>query len=85
MVKDKDIEKVLQLLPAYANYYFTQARIPRALEAHLLRQQAQGFNLNGEAYAEVNIALKAAIAAAKKEDLIIVCGSVFVVGDVELS
>lgn len=84
MVKDKDIEKVLSLLPAYANYYFTQASIPRALDAHSLKQEAQRFHLKGDAYNDVNTALKAAIAAAKKEDLVIVCGSVFVVGEVSL-
>lgn len=82
MVKDKDIERVLQQLPAYANYYFTQAHIPRALDAQSLKQQAERFNLKGDAYDDVNTALKAAIAAAKKEDLVIVCGSVFVVGEV---
>ena len=85
MVKDKDIEKVLSQLPPYANYYFTQAHIPRALDAQLLRQQAERFNLKGDAYDDVNTALKTAIAAAKKEDLIIVCGSVFIVGEVVIS
>lgn len=85
MVKDKDIERVLSLLPAYANYYFTQAHIPRALDAQLLQKEAERFHLKGDAYDDVNTALKAAIAAAKKEDLIIVCGSVFIVGEVVIS
>lgn len=84
MVKDKDVDKVLSQLPSYANYYFTQAQIPRALDAQLLKQEAQQYGLNGEAYGEVNSALKAALAAAKKDDLIIVCGSVFVVGEVTI-
>ena len=84
MVKDKDIDRVLALLPAHAKYYFTQARIPRALDAVLLQQQAVTFGLHGESYNEVNAAVKAAIDAAKKEDLILVCGSVFVVGEVAL-
>lgn len=84
MVKDKDINRVLALLPVHARYYFTQARIPRALDSGLLQQQASAFGLQGEAYGEVNTALKAAILAAKKEDLILVCGSVFVVGEVAL-
>ena len=84
MVKDKDIDRVLALLPVHAKYYFTQARIPRALDANLLQQEANKLGLQGEAYGEVNAALKAAIDAAKKEDLILVCGSVFVVGEVAL-
>ncbi|MGB8194657.1 MAG: folylpolyglutamate synthase/dihydrofolate synthase family protein [Chitinophagaceae bacterium] len=82
MVKDKDIEKALSLLPAYARYYFTQAQIPRALDAVSLKQQASAFGLNGEAYNDVNTALRTAIASAKKEDLVLVCGSVFIVGEV---
>ncbi len=82
MVKDKDIGKVLQLLPSYAHYYFTQAHIPRALDAQALMQEAQRFHLNGDAYDDVNTALNTAIANAKKDDLVIVCGSVFVVGEV---
>ncbi|HEX6182012.1 MAG TPA: folylpolyglutamate synthase/dihydrofolate synthase family protein [Chitinophagaceae bacterium] len=84
MVKDKDIDRVLALLPVHAKYYFTQARIPRALEANILQQRASKLGLQGEAYGEVNAALKAAINAAKKEDLILVCGSVFVVGEVAI-
>ena len=84
MVKDKDVNRVLALLPTHARYYFTQARIPRALDAGLLQQEAGAFGLQGSAYPEVNTALKAAIDAAKKEDLILVCGSVFVVGEVAL-
>jgi dihydrofolate synthase / folylpolyglutamate synthase len=82
LVKDKDIHKVLALLPAHARYYFTQAHIPRALDAALLKEEAAAFNLQGEVYGDVNTALKTAIAAAKKDDLVIVCGSVFVVGEV---
>lgn len=82
MVKDKDIDRVLALLPTHAKYYFTQATIQRALDAIALQQQASAFGLKGEAYNEVNAAVKAAIDAAKKEDLVLVCGSVFVVGEV---
>jgi dihydrofolate synthase / folylpolyglutamate synthase len=84
MVKDKDIEKVLQLLPRHAQYYFTQASIPRALEAEELQRQAATAGLKGKAYPDVNTALKQALAVAKKEDLILVCGSVFLVAEVAL-
>jgi len=84
MVKDKEIEKVLELLPKNANYYFTKAQIPRALPEEELLQRAHKFNLKGSSYDEVNKALKAAIDTASEEDMIIVCGSVFVVGEVNL-
>jgi dihydrofolate synthase / folylpolyglutamate synthase len=41
-------------------------------------------SLRGNHYPEVNIALQAAISNAGKKDLIVVCGSVFVVGEVNI-
>jgi dihydrofolate synthase / folylpolyglutamate synthase len=82
LVKDKEIEKVLALLPKHAAYYFTKAQIPRALPEAQLAEKANAIGLNGNYYADVNTALKTAIARAKKKDLVLVCGSVFVVGEV---
>ncbi|MCU0386747.1 MAG: hypothetical protein MUE38_12010 [Flavihumibacter sp.] len=82
MVKDKDIAKVLSLLPPTASYYFTQAQIPRAMPVEELRIKAASFQLSGNAYPNVNLAIAAAKAVADKRDLILVCGSVFVIGEV---
>ncbi len=83
-VKDKDISNVLALLPKEATYYFTRARIPRALPEDELKQRAYALGLQGETYPDVNTALKAALFKAEKQDLVLVCGSVFVVGEVEI-
>lgn len=82
MVKDKDIDHSLQQLPREAAYYFTQASIPRALPADALRAKALAAGLSGGIYPNVNTALQTALAKAGKQDLILVCGSVFVVGEV---
>jgi dihydrofolate synthase/folylpolyglutamate synthase len=82
MVNDKEIDAVLRLLPATANYYFTQAKIPRALPSETLMNIAQRHGLQGKTYADVNMALDAARSAAGKQDLILVCGSVFLVAEV---
>lgn len=82
MVKDKDADKILSLLPKNANYYFTKAQIERALPEEELSEKAAEYNLRGLKYPEVNEALKAAMGKAFDEDLIVVCGSVFVVGEV---
>lgn len=84
MVKDKEVSKVLALLPPQASYYFTHAHIPRAMPAAELQEKAAGYNLNGSCFENVNDALAAARAAAKATDTIIVCGSVFLVGEVEV-
>lgn len=85
MVKDKDIDAVLGLLPKHASYHFTQAQIPRALNAMSLQQKAASFGLKGNVYADVNIALKEVMAKADPNDLILICGSVFLVGEVIIS
>jgi dihydrofolate synthase/folylpolyglutamate synthase len=84
MVKDKEVDKVLSLLPAAAHYYFTHAHIPRAMPAAELQHKAAAFNLKGGSFEDVNKAIAAARQQASPGDLIIVCGSVFLVGEVEL-
>jgi dihydrofolate synthase/folylpolyglutamate synthase len=85
MVKDKEVEKVLALLPTNAQYYFTKAHIPRALPENDLKLKAAAFDLTGDTFENVNSAIIAAIHQAEKDDLILVCGSVFLVGEVEVS
>ncbi|MEP6748041.1 MAG: folylpolyglutamate synthase/dihydrofolate synthase family protein [Bacteroidota bacterium] len=83
LVKDKEADKILALLPKLATYYFTKAQIPRALPEDQLAEAGKMMGLNGHFYTDINTALKEAMAHAKKQDLIVVCGSVFVVGEVE--
>lgn len=83
LVKDKDFERVLALLPPEASYYFTKAQIPRALPEDQLAAAAHAHGLTGDHFPDVNSALKAALYRATKNDLVIVCGSVFVVGEVK--
>lgn len=80
-VNDKDVDKALGFFPKTARYYFAKANIPRGLDAWILRDQAAGFGLKGRAYTSVRNALKAAKLAAAPNDLIVVIGSIFVVGE----
>ncbi len=84
MVQDKDITAVLQLLPQDAQYYYTQAHIPRALAAAELQAMAHKAGLVGHVYNNVNMALAYAKTVAYEQDLILVCGSIFLVGEVEV-
>ena len=83
MVKDKEADKVLSLLPPDAHYYFTRAPIERALREGELAETAHRLGLEGNSYADVNTAIRAALTRAAKEDTLLVCGSVFVVGEVD--
>ncbi len=81
-VKDKAIDQVLALLPRQAIYYFTRAQIPRALPENELAALGYLGGLKGDAYPSVAEAMQAAKSHAKPKDLIVVCGSVFVVAEV---
>jgi dihydrofolate synthase / folylpolyglutamate synthase len=85
MVRDKEIDTVLSLMPHSANYFFTQAHIPRALPAETLKEKAGEFNLKGTTAPDVNEAINQARSKAHKDDLILVCGSVFLVGEVNIA
>jgi dihydrofolate synthase/folylpolyglutamate synthase len=82
MVNDKDINGVLYLLPKEAQYYFTKAGIPRALDEKQLMKQAANFNLKGLSYPTVKEAFAAARKNSSPEDLIIILGSTFIVAEV---
>ncbi len=83
MVKDKDVEAVTRLLPREALYYFTKAQIPRAMPEEELALIARNNRLNGNAYTAINGALKAALNNAGKKDLVIICGSVFLIAEAD--
>lgn len=83
MSKEKDIQAILSLLPQKAVYGFTQAHIPRALEAGELANMAAEKNLGGHVFGDVNEAIETYLNQANEQDLIMVCGSVFVVGEVD--
>ena len=80
-VNDKDLSKILSLLPKTAAYYFCQADIPRALDAHELARQAAVYNLQGKVIRNVNEALAEARRQASPDDVIFIGGSTFVVAE----
>lgn len=80
-VNDKEISKILNLLPKDAIYYFTKASIERALDQNILINQAINFGLQGNAYSNVELAIVDAKKNAQTNDLIFIGGSSFVVAD----
>ena len=81
MVNDKDISGVLKLLPIDAVYYFTQAQVKRALPANELKAKAMNYNLSGWSFGAVKDAVNKAIFDANADDLLLITGSNFVVGE----
>ncbi len=82
MVKDKDINKILALLPVNAQYYWCKAQLPRALNEIELQTQAKQYHLSGNAFETVALAFEGAKLNASKNDFIFVGGSTFVVAEV---
>jgi dihydrofolate synthase/folylpolyglutamate synthase len=84
VVNDKNLDLILNLFPKTASYYFCKPDIPRGLDALLLQEAASRYELIGEAYESVEMAYKKALQTAKKEDLIYIGGSTFVVAELPL-
>ncbi len=82
-VKDKDVEQVLSLFPKNARYYFTNAHIPRALPVVELSEKAAMVGLAGENFDNINDAIAIAKANATANDVIMICGSFFVIAEME--
>lgn len=82
-VNDKDIGGVLQLLPQDARYFFTNAHIPRALHHIALKSKAAEYGLKGDSYDDVNDAIATARRHARHDDVIMVCGSFFILSEIK--
>lgn len=80
-VTDKDAGPALNLLPRQAKYYFCKADIPRGKNSEALRLEAVNYELFGEASGSVKDAVISALSVAGKNDLILICGSIFVVAE----
>ncbi|MCX2477032.1 bifunctional folylpolyglutamate synthase/dihydrofolate synthase [Pedobacter sp. MC2016-05] len=81
MVKDKDISKVLSMMPKNATYYFCKPDLERAMNAAELKAQALTYSLIGNNYPSVVLAKETAVKNAKKNDLVFIGGSTFVVAE----
>lgn len=82
VVADKDLAKVLPLLPRNATYYFCKANVPRALDANLLHDTATAAGLKGMAYPTPRKAYNTAKKNAALSDTIYIGGSTFIVGEI---
>lgn len=81
-VQDKEVAKVLQLLPATAHFHCCAPRLPRALPVSQLMEKVVMAGREGQAYETVEAAYQGALACAGSDDFILICGSNFVVAEV---
>lgn len=81
LVADKDPGHLISLLPKNARYYFCQAQSPRALSAVELASLAASAGLEGEVTESVNQAVQMARSESAPEDLVLICGSNYIVAE----
>ena len=80
-LSDKDISSIMPLFPSDANYYFTKASVPRALDEKILMEKAAGYGLQGKCFPDVKSAIMAARSNVSGTDVIFIGGSTFIVAD----
>ncbi len=82
VVADKEWKVIMQILPKNATYYFTKANIPRAMDESDLKSLAASYHLSGNHYTNISNAKQSAMSMAKSDDLILIIGSIYLVGEV---
>lgn len=82
VVNDKNVESILPIFPKKALYYFCRPNIPRGMEVEELRLKFVSNGFSGTSYGSVEEALNTAKSNAKKNDVIYVGGSTFVVAEI---
>lgn len=81
--EDKDIRGMLKtLIPRVDNVILTQAFHPRAADPTVMAEIARELGADAEIQMPVVDSVRAAIAAAQPDDVVLVTGSLFVVGEV---
>ncbi len=80
-VSDKDVNPLFEIMPKDAEYIWVQADIPRAMDAAKLSEKGAKNGLKGRSIPVIHDALSYTRHATEPEDLIIIMGSIFVVGE----
>jgi dihydrofolate synthase/folylpolyglutamate synthase len=82
IMQDKDIGQLLRVIVPLASYViYTRPAYYRAAEPEILMREAASLEIPGEVSWTVGAALDRAREMAHTEDLILVCGSLFTVGE----
>ncbi|MGF1554801.1 bifunctional folylpolyglutamate synthase/dihydrofolate synthase [Paucihalobacter sp.] len=82
VVNDKDLQKIIPLMPVEASYYFCKPNVIRGMNQYELQSKFLNYGINGKAYESVSLALNAAQEASNEDDIIFIGGSTFVVAEI---
>ncbi len=81
-VKGKQVVDLISLFPSEASFYLSSPKIDRAIPLSTLKAELTGSSKNIDLFPTVIDALNRARSSANTNDLILVCGSTFVVAEV---
>lgn len=81
-MNDKDVDKILTLLPRDAHYIFTQTSSERCMSAEDIAEKAKKIGLDYEIQPNIKMALERAKERATEEDMIFIGGSTYLVAEV---
>lgn len=85
VLKDKEYEKMLTYLMPMAEYVYTfWPKNIRGLSGNILAEKVRSFGVCAENCEGVNEAVRKALARAKREDVIVICGSLSFMKDMEV-
>lgn len=83
-VKDKSLSPIFNIFPKRnLKIYWTQSNVPRSLKVEELAIHGVMQGLEGECFKDVNEAITVAKEKVQPEDIILITGSTFVVGEVD--
>ncbi|RPG81055.1 MAG: bifunctional folylpolyglutamate synthase/dihydrofolate synthase [Crocinitomicaceae bacterium TMED114] len=80
-VADKDVAEALQCLPPAVEHHWCAADVPRAMAVQTLSDLAVAAGRKGHAHSSVPEAVLSALEARQGDELVVVLGSVFTVGE----
>ncbi|MDR9398261.1 MAG: folylpolyglutamate synthase/dihydrofolate synthase family protein [Salibacter sp.] len=81
-VSDKDLKKIIHLLPKDAHYYLCSPNIPRAMDVNELEKLFRSSNLKAEKFSSVEAAFYGAKQKTNPSDVLYIGGSTFVVAEI---
>ena len=82
---DKDLYKIFDKLSTFSEktlYHFCAYNAPRSMNVADLQYFASKYDITSTTHEDVNKALQYALSIAQKNDLILICGSIFIVAEV---
>lgn len=83
ILKDKEVEKMVEVITPSANKVYTlEPNSIRAEKAETLKEIIKKYNDNVESFEDYNKAIEDVLSKANEKDLILVCGSLYMIGSI---